>query len=124
MDRPCGRPDREAQMANSRNPTGAGAPARLRRQRLRVASTRCQRPAMDKRHAPLISVVVPAHNEAQGIARAVQVISEVLNCCGVRWEVVVVAGRDAEARLVNSRRFVRPGRSSGIRLSATAAAQH
>jgi hypothetical protein len=78
---------------------------------------------MDTRHAPLISVVVPAHNEAQGIARAVQVISEVLNCCGVRWE-VVVAGRDAEARLVNSRRFVRPGRSSGIRLSATAAAQH
>jgi polyisoprenyl-phosphate glycosyltransferase len=45
---------------------------------------------MDTRHAPLISVVVPAHNEAQGIAHATGVIGSVLDGCGLRWEIVVV----------------------------------
>lgn len=33
---------------------------------------------------------MPAHNEAQGIAQATQVIGGVLDGCGVRWEIVVV----------------------------------
>lgn len=45
---------------------------------------------MDSRQPPLISVVVPAHNEAQGIAKATEVIGGVLDGCGVRWEIVVV----------------------------------
>jgi glycosyltransferase involved in cell wall biosynthesis len=45
---------------------------------------------LDTRQPPLISVVVPAHNEAQGIAQATQVIGGVLDGCGVRWEIVVV----------------------------------
>jgi len=39
---------------------------------------------------PLISVVVPAHNEAQGIAHATGVIGGVLDSCNVRWEIVIV----------------------------------
>ena len=40
--------------------------------------------------APLISVVVPAHNEAQGIANATEVIGRVLDGCEVNWELIVV----------------------------------
>ncbi len=45
---------------------------------------------MDSRQPHLISVVVPAHNEAQGIAHATRVIGGILDGCGVRWEIVVV----------------------------------
>lgn len=45
---------------------------------------------MEPRPASLVSVVVPAHNEAQGIAQATHVIGGVLDGCGVRWEIVVV----------------------------------
>lgn len=38
----------------------------------------------------LLSVVVPAHNEAAGIARALQVIGGILDDCAPRWEIVVV----------------------------------
>ena len=38
----------------------------------------------------LVSVVVPAHNEAAGIAHATEVIGAVLDGCGVRWEIIVV----------------------------------
>jgi glycosyltransferase involved in cell wall biosynthesis len=45
---------------------------------------------MDARPPALVSVVVPAHNEAPGIAHAIEVIGGVLEGCGVRWEIVVV----------------------------------
>jgi polyisoprenyl-phosphate glycosyltransferase len=38
----------------------------------------------------LLSVVVPAHNEARGIAHAIDVIVNVLASCGVELEVIVV----------------------------------
>jgi len=43
----------------------------------------------ESRHE-LVSVVVPAHNEAQGIRHATEVIGSVLDDCGVRWEIIVV----------------------------------
>jgi len=38
----------------------------------------------------LLSVVVPAHNEAPGIAHAIEVIVDALASCGMRLEVVIV----------------------------------
>jgi glycosyltransferase involved in cell wall biosynthesis len=38
----------------------------------------------------LLSVVVPAHNEADGIAHAVEVISGVLAECGMAFEIIVI----------------------------------
>lgn len=45
----------------------------------------------------LLSVVVPAHNEAAGIGRAVQVIGAILDGCAPRWEILIVddGSRDA-----------------------------
>jgi glycosyltransferase involved in cell wall biosynthesis len=45
---------------------------------------------MNARQPPLISVVVPAHNEALGIAHATEVIGGVLESCAVRWEIIVI----------------------------------
>jgi glycosyltransferase involved in cell wall biosynthesis len=39
---------------------------------------------------PLVSVVMPAHNESAGIAHAIEVIGGVLDGCDVRWEIVVI----------------------------------
>lgn len=38
----------------------------------------------------LVSVVIPAHNEAAGIERAFDVIGRTLDGCGVEWEIIVV----------------------------------
>lgn len=40
--------------------------------------------------SPLLSVVLPAHNEEAGIAHAIQVIGGVLADIGLAWEIVVV----------------------------------
>ncbi|HCX33463.1 MAG TPA: glycosyltransferase [Rhodocyclaceae bacterium] len=40
--------------------------------------------------AGLLSVVMPAHDEAAGIARAIGVVGDILATCGMRWEIVVV----------------------------------
>ncbi len=45
---------------------------------------------MDANPSKLLSVVVPAHNEARGIAHAIDVIVNRLASCGMRLEVVVV----------------------------------
>jgi glycosyltransferase involved in cell wall biosynthesis len=39
---------------------------------------------------PLISLVVPAHNEAQGIAHTVEVLRKLLEGQGVLWEILIV----------------------------------
>lgn len=39
---------------------------------------------------PIISAVIPAYNESQGIAEAVKTVAEVLNSCESAWEIVVV----------------------------------
>lgn len=38
----------------------------------------------------LLSVVIPAHNEEAGIAHSLSVIGEILDGCGMRWEIIVV----------------------------------
>ena len=38
----------------------------------------------------LVSVVVPAHNESVGIARAIEVIGGILDACASHWEIVIV----------------------------------
>ncbi len=45
---------------------------------------------MDARRPELLSVVVPAHNEASGIAHAVEVITQTLSSCGMQLELIVV----------------------------------
>jgi glycosyltransferase involved in cell wall biosynthesis len=45
---------------------------------------------MNARGQDLLSIVVPAHNEAAGIARAVQVILDAASACGMRMELIVV----------------------------------
>ena len=38
----------------------------------------------------LLSVVIPAHNEAKGIVHALAVIMEILSACEMDWEIIVV----------------------------------
>jgi glycosyltransferase involved in cell wall biosynthesis len=45
---------------------------------------------MDADQPGLLSVVVPAHNEARGIAHAVDVIARTLASCGMALEIIVV----------------------------------
>jgi polyisoprenyl-phosphate glycosyltransferase len=39
---------------------------------------------------PAISVVIPAHNEAQGITTAIQTVADILTSCVVNWEIIIV----------------------------------
>lgn len=58
---------------------------------------------MNNEQAELLSVVIPAHNEAQGIAHALTTVKDVLDGCGMDWEIIVVddGSRDQTfARLV------------------------
>jgi len=43
----------------------------------------------DLKH-PLISVVIPAYNEFQGIEKVIKIISQELDCCETNWEMIVV----------------------------------
>ena len=45
---------------------------------------------MDKDESKLLSIVIPAHNEAAGIADALNTIKDTLSCCGMPWEIIVV----------------------------------
>ena len=45
---------------------------------------------MDANQSGLLSVVIPAHNEAAGIAHAVEVIATALSSCGMKLEIIVV----------------------------------
>lgn len=45
---------------------------------------------MTARESRLLSVVIPAHNEAAGIAQALDVVRNILESCGMRWEIIVV----------------------------------
>jgi glycosyltransferase involved in cell wall biosynthesis len=75
-------------------------------------------PSLDSRQPPLISVVVPAHNEAQGIAQATKVIGGVLDGCGVHWEIVVVDDGSRDDTFERVREIARSEpRVKGIRFS-------
>lgn len=45
---------------------------------------------MESLENKLLSVVIPAHNEESGIAHALSVIREILETCGMAWEIIVV----------------------------------
>jgi len=47
-------------------------------------------PARDPYMQKLLSLVIPAHNEANGIQHALAVIKEVLSACEMDWEIIVV----------------------------------
>ena len=40
--------------------------------------------------SPVISAIVPAYNEGQGLAIAIKTIAEILDTCGSTWEIIVV----------------------------------
>lgn len=46
--------------------------------------------AMDTDPTKLLSIVIPAHNEAAGIGHALDVIGGVASGCGMAWEIIVV----------------------------------
>jgi glycosyltransferase involved in cell wall biosynthesis len=52
----------------------------------------------------LISIVVPAHNEAEGISDAIQTIADILEGCGILWEIIVIddGSRDATFHRVSA----------------------
>jgi glycosyltransferase involved in cell wall biosynthesis len=45
---------------------------------------------METRESQLLSVVIPAHNEAAGIAHSLDTIKATLASCGMSWEMIVV----------------------------------
>jgi len=67
---------------------------------------------------PLISVVVPAHNEAPGIAHATKVIAGALEGADVHWEIIVVddGSRDGTFEQVRQAAEADP-RVKGVRFS-------
>jgi glycosyltransferase involved in cell wall biosynthesis len=68
--------------------------------------------------SPLISVVLPAHNEEAGISGAIDVIGRTLDECGVSWEIVVVddGSRDQTFAAISSR-AAKDSRIRGIHFS-------
>ena len=66
----------------------------------------------------LLSVVVPAHNEAAGITHAIDVIVTTLASCGMRLEIIVVddGSRDATFERVKDR-SIADGRVKGLRFT-------
>ena len=73
---------------------------------------------MDTDQSELLSVVVPAHNEAAGITHAIEVIATTLASCGMRLEIIVVddGSRDATFERVKDR-SIADGRVKGLRFT-------
>lgn len=71
---------------------------------------------MDKK--ALLSVVIPAHNEESGIAHSVSVIGEVLDTCGMEWEIIVVDDGSSDRTFERLRELARKDtRLRGARFS-------
>ena len=45
---------------------------------------------MTSENKPIISAVIPAYNENQGISVAITHIADILNTCESAWEIIVV----------------------------------
>jgi len=66
----------------------------------------------------LLSVVIPAHNEAAGIAHAVDVIRGVLESCAPDWEIIVVDDGSRDATFARIQDLARQdARVKGLRFS-------
>jgi len=66
----------------------------------------------------LLSVVIPAHNEAAGIEHAIAVISGVLEQCDIDWEIIVVDDGSMDATFATVSNLVaRDERIHAIRFS-------
>jgi polyisoprenyl-phosphate glycosyltransferase len=74
--------------------------------------------AMDADGSSLLSIVIPAHNEAAGIGYALDVIAGVASGCGMAWEVIVVDdGSPDETFARVSERSRADSRIKGLRFS-------
>jgi glycosyltransferase involved in cell wall biosynthesis len=73
---------------------------------------------MEAEQPNLLSVVVPAHNEARGIARAIDVIVNTLASCGMELEIIVIddGSRDETFQLVKEL-SLQDGRIKGLRFT-------
>ncbi|MFI3135398.1 MAG: glycosyltransferase family 2 protein [Methylococcaceae bacterium] len=67
---------------------------------------------------PLISVIIPAYNESQGITATLNEVARILNTCAVDWEIVVIddGSRDQTYQKVAELAQTEP-RIKGIALS-------
>jgi glycosyltransferase involved in cell wall biosynthesis len=74
--------------------------------------------ATDPHTKKLLTVVVPAHNEAVGIKHALDVIKNILVSCKVDWEIIVVDDGSQDGTIDRLREFARnDARIKGIRFS-------
>ena len=73
---------------------------------------------MDTDQSGLLSVIVPAHNEAPGIEHAVGVIGEALAPSGMRWEIIVVDDGSSDGTFDRVRALARTdARIKGLRFT-------
>jgi len=73
---------------------------------------------MEMHESKLLSVVIPAHNEATGIADALDTIEATLASCGMGWEIIVVDDGSRDKTFARLSELVRAdSRIKGIRLS-------
>ncbi|SHE85986.1 Glycosyltransferase involved in cell wall bisynthesis [Desulfacinum infernum DSM 9756] len=73
---------------------------------------------MDLERTDFVSVVVPAHNEAEGIVGTLKEIARVLASCGVKWEIIVVDDGSRDGTFDRVRDLAaREGRIKALRFS-------
>lgn len=73
---------------------------------------------MDTPEQQLLSVVIPAHNEESGIAHALAVIGEILDGCGMDWEIIVVDDGSSDRTFDRLRELAKQdARIRGVRFS-------
>lgn len=66
----------------------------------------------------LLSVVIPAHNEAQGIKHTLQVIKNILTSCDLDWEIILIDDGSQDDTFEKLRELVEnEARFKGVRFS-------
>jgi glycosyltransferase involved in cell wall biosynthesis len=73
---------------------------------------------METHESKLLSVVIPAHNEAAGIALALESIKAILDSCTMEWELIVVDDGSRDKTFVRLKELAQAdSRIKSIRLS-------